>query len=295
MRGCSRGIIIMLVSMAIVIPLSILLIFLPMGYVMNTHASIWWLILPAALFLLILFGGGFLALYITFTKRKRRLDAVTAPFGLSGSQYQLWFRQYHGEYRGRRLAVYFSRGPVVEADIPLQIPTRLAVTLKANDSPMLAALFKRTPLDLNPLGLGDLLVYAHNDPWAHELLKQPGVGDLLRRLAAPGSFQRHDVILRPGGLRLRFYGSQSLMAFQFPLTAQELHQQVDALLDLADIMEKLPPPEVRTEESSAEQFERSFRAKSSSIMPMVTIGIVVFMVLVCAAAGIIAFVLVSLD
>jgi len=295
MRGCSRGIIIMLISAAIVIPLAILLVFLPMFYVMNSGASIWWLIIPSFLFLMILFGGGIGALYMVFTRRRRQLDDLVSPFGLRGSTHQLWFRQYHGEYRGRPLAIYFYRGPTVEIDIPLQIPTRLAVTLKENDSRLLASLFNRQPLDLSSAGLGDLLVYAHEEGWARQLLQQPGVADLVRRLVAKGSFLRHDLILRPGGLRLRFYGSQSMMAFQFPLSAAEMQQQVNDLVELADSLQKMPAPEVTIEESSAEQFERSFRQKSSTLIPLVTIIIVVGIIFVSAAAGLIAFVLVSLD
>ena len=91
-RGCGRSMVIQLIAVAIVIPLACVLIFIPLGFVGQGGQSIWFLIIPASLFLFILFGGGLAFVVVVMYRRIRELDALFTPLGLTGSLYQMFFR-----------------------------------------------------------------------------------------------------------------------------------------------------------------------------------------------------------
>ena len=99
-RGCWRSLTIQLIAIGIVVPLGCGLIFVPLWLVGRFDLSIWWLIVPAALFLLILIGGSVGLLGFVVYRRTRQLDEAVRPLGLTGSTYQLFIAavKIHGKY-----------------------------------------------------------------------------------------------------------------------------------------------------------------------------------------------------
>ena len=60
--------------------------------------------------------------------------------------------------------------------------------------------------------LDDLLVFPLDEDWMRALLAVPEAQDLLRRLVSfEGAFVRRHVLLRPGALTLKLYGSRRLI------------------------------------------------------------------------------------
>jgi hypothetical protein len=293
-RGCGRSLVIQVIAVVIVVPLACLLIFLPLSFVSRSNLSIWYLIIPASLFLLILFGGGAGAMAFVFTRRARHLDTVFTPLGLTGQLYQMFFRQYHGSVEGREVGVYLYRGPSLELDISTSLQTRLGVTQQQRDTLFLARLFNREPLSLTDPALDGLTVFALDEDWTRKLLARPGVPELLQRLAAfESSFTRRHVLLRPGWIRLHLFGSRNLLDFKFDITPEQGRQWLDDLATLARIAESLPAPQITDEESSAERLASSLRNRSPYLVPAITVGVILAVILCSVAVGVAAFLFAS--
>lgn len=286
--GCWRSLGIQLVSVLIVVPLFCLFIVVPL-YLVNQHdVDVWVLAVSAGLFLLLLWGGGAGYLVLTVTRRARRLDALFEPLGLSGSAYQLWFRQYHGSVAGREMAAYFRRGPTLEIEVPVPVQTRLSVTGRDVDTMMFAGLANRTPMDLADPSLDELAIFGLDEGWARTLLGRPEVADALRRLVRfEGFFLRRQVLLTPGWLTLRLHGNRNL--FRWDLDAGQVRGWFDALQELALAVEAAPAPRVTDEESGAERVARSIRGRRSTLMPALVIGGIVLPVLCLLAVGVAAY------
>jgi hypothetical protein len=273
--GCARAATIRIVAVIVVVPLFCILILLPLGLAIQTEVHPGWLAVPAGLFLLLLFGGGFGALAWILARRRKHLDAVCTPLGLRGSLYQMFFRQYHGEAAGRRVAVYFYRGPAVEVEVETSLPTRFAVTEGDAETAFLARLFDRQPLALDDAALDGLAVMGLDEGWARQLLAQPEVPALLRRLVTfPGTYTRRHVILRPGSLRLFLFGSGRLLDFSFDVTPEGFRSWVEDLLALVQAAEALPAPAITDEETSAERLARGLRERNPYLLPAITAGAV---------------------
>jgi len=276
------------------VPLACLLIFLPLSFVSRSNLSIWYLIIPASLFLFILIGGSIGMMFFVFARRARHLDTVFTPLGLTGQLYQMLFRQYHGSVEGREVGVYLYRGPSLELDISSSLQTRLGVTQKQRDTLFLARLFNREPLPLTDPALDGLTVFALDEDWARKLLARPGVPELLQRLAAfESSFTRRHVLLRPGWIRLHLFGSRNLLDFNFDITPEQARQWLDDLLALIRIAEGLPVPQVTDEESSAERLASSMRSRSPYLLPAITIGAILAVILCSVTVGVVAFLFAS--
>ncbi len=293
-RGCGRSLVIQLIAVAIVVPLACVLILLPLALVGRSNLSIWYLIIPASLFLLILFGGGAGGMVFVFTRRTRHLDTVFTPLGLTGQLYQLFFRQYHGSVEGREVGVYLYRGPSLELDISTSLQTRLGVTQQQRDTLFLARLFKREPLSLADPAMDGLIAFALDEDWTRALLARSETPKLLQRLAAfESSFTHRHVLLRPGWIRLHLFGSRNLLDFNFDITPEQARQWLDDLAALVRIAEGLPAPQVAAEESSAERLASSIRNRSPYLLPAITAVAILAMILCSVVIGVAAFIFAS--
>jgi len=284
-----RGLVVTLLSTVIVALLIGVLIFIPLGLVSNSDASIWVLIVPACLFLLILFGGGFGALAWTLHRRKRWLDTLFTPWGLAGSAYMLSGRQYQGRVQGREVTARFYRGPTLDLYVSTPLQTRLGIAEKNRTSLALAGMLGREPLALNDPDLDELSIFALDEQWAHSLLAGPEAKALLLRLMRAGDswVLMQQVYLQPGAFYLRLYRNKNL--FKYGIEPEEAQAWLDDLLALARIAEGLPAPQVTAEESGAERLVRSGR-----IFPVVLLTVVLLVGLpTCAlvAAATVFFVL----
>jgi hypothetical protein len=288
--GCLRSVFVQVIAVLIVVPLACVLIFIPLTLVNQSDLSIWWLIVPAGLFLLILVGGGIGGLVLVLSRRTRQLDALFAPLGLVGSLYSLTFRQYHGTVQGRNVAVYFYRGPALEIDVETDLQTRLAVTGQHADTNAIARLLNRQPLALTDPALSVFTAFGLDEAWSRELLAQEETPDLLERLIHfEGAFTRRHVILRPGWLRLHLFGSRNLFDLTLDAMPEQVQQWFDDLMALVRIAEALPAPQVTAEESSAERMARSLRSRNPYLVPLITIGVILAVFFCAIAVGVVAF------
>ncbi|RLC57318.1 MAG: hypothetical protein DRI80_15130 [Chloroflexota bacterium] len=259
-RSWFRGWLIYLVSAAIVVPLGCLLVFLPLGLVTRYDASIWVLIIPAALFFLILVGGGFGFLFWAIRRRAAQLDAAFTPLGLTGRREMLTMRSYHGEFRGREAHVHFRRGPTLEIYLGTPLQTRLSVDEPDRATTALAGWVNRHPLTLADPALGGLRVFALDEAWTRSLLADPRTPGLLQRLIKfEGPFLVRQVQLMPGSLVLRLHYSKRWLAFDVEVEPEQARQWFEDLAALADVAEALPPPQVTAEASALEQTLRTRR------------------------------------
>jgi hypothetical protein len=279
-----RGVVISLISTAIVIPLGCVLIFIPLWLVTQFDTNIWVLIISAALFLLILFGGGFSALALTLYRRKRWLDAVFTPLGLSGSAYMISGRQYQGTVDGREVTARFYRGPTLELYVGTPLQTRLGIAEKTKVGLALAGVFQRQPLSLEDPDLEGLSVFALDEDWARSLLSDPKAKVLLLRLMQAGESWTlmQQVHLRPGTFLLRLYRNKNL--FRYSVAPEEAREWLDDMLALARIAEALPAPQMTAEETSAERLVRTGRTTSIALIIVAAfLGIPVCLAVILAA------------
>ena len=284
-----RGVVISLLSTVIVVPLACVLIFIPLWFVTRSDASIWVLIVPAGLFLLILLGGGWGALAWTFYRRKRWLDSLFTPWGLTGSAYMISGRQYQGDARGREIIARFYRGPTLDLYVGTPLQTRLGIAEKSQTSLALAGMFGREPLSLADPDLDGLSIFALDEEWARSLLADPEAKALLQRLIRAGEswVLMRQVYLQPGAFHLRLYRNKNL--FKYGIEPEEAQEWLDDLVALARIAEGLPAPQVTAEESGAEQLVRSGRTFSITLIVVALLVGVPTCVLAVAAAVFFAF------
>ena len=283
-----RALVIGLLSTAVVVPLAVVLIFVPIWLVTRSDASIWVLIVPAGLFLLILFGGGFGGLAWSVRRRKRWLDSLFTPWGLTGSTYMVSGRQYQGTTAGREIIARFYRGPTLELYVGTPLQTRLGIARRSDTSLALAGMLGRQPLSLDDPDLDAWGVFALDEEWAHSLLADPEAKTLLQRLMRAGEswVLMPQVVLQPGMFHLRLYRNRNL--FKYGIEPEEARRWLDDLLALARIAEGLPAPRVTAEESGAEQFVRSGRV--AAVGPVVVALLVGIPVCVLALGAAVFFV-----
>ena len=125
-----RAIIISLISAVIAIPLICACIFIPIAIANQANdetTALLIMVIPACLFLLIMIGGSFGAVFFVFSRRARQYDGIFAPLGLEGKMYMLSGRRYQGAVQGRQMDVKVYRGPALDIQISTSLQTKLSV------------------------------------------------------------------------------------------------------------------------------------------------------------------------
>jgi hypothetical protein len=273
-----------MIATVVGLPLSCVLVIIPLWFVVEFDGGIWALIVPTSLYVLILLGGGFGGFAWVLQRRKRRLDAAFTPLGLEGERYLLTGRRYQGTVEGRRVDVRFYRGPMLELHVSTPLQTRFGVAEKGSTTLPLARLFGREPVDLDYPELRGLHVFALDEDWARSLLANPEARMVVRRLLQAGQSWAliQQVVLGPGAFRLRLYRNKHL--FKYEITSEETRRWFDDLLVLARAAESLPAPTVTAEESSAERLVRSGGAgRIGLIIVAVLVGIPACLMTLAAA------------
>jgi hypothetical protein len=269
-RAYMRSIIIMVISTAIVVPLFCVCIILPLGMYGQSDDNLWMMILGPVLFFLILNVGGIGGMIFVTKRRNNRMDAIFTPLGLTGSAYNLFFRQYHGMVRGRNVSIYFYRGPVLEVIASTTLQTRMGVT--RSTPAQIARWLGRETINITGLLPDDITVHTTDENWFRRMADEPGVRDLLDKLTGPQSFFvfRH-VVLAPGNLKLHFAGGTNL--FNFQLESDQTNGWLNDLLLLADLAERAPAPTLTETESELEKMAHAMR-KNSGYMKWIVAAIV---------------------
>lgn len=286
-RGCS----IQVISIAIAIPLLCLCIFVPLFFAnrpgVSSEASLWIMVVPASLFLLIMFGGGFGAIFYSIRRRTKWLDEAFASFGLEGSSYAVIGRQYHGTYRGREIDINFARGPMFNLYLSTPLQTRVSISDKEDVSKTLTGLFNKEPLEIPEAEQKKLTVFAEEEEWGTEFITHPDVIPIANGLIREEHpFLFRYVQLNPGVFLLRLYRSKKMLDFQF--TPEQAKHWVAELFRLAEIAESLSPPQ---EEIPIGELEHKLR-KGTSKINLVAWGIVLVIILggLCAAGVALLFI-----
>lgn len=246
-----------LMAVAIVLCLGGTCVFIPLGLVTRSDASIWVLIIPSVLYFLILNGGASGTLVWIARRRKRWLDGLFTPLGLTGERYNVMGRQYQGIVEGREVTARFFQGPTFEIYLSTPLQTRLGVAEAGSTTLSLAHLAGREPLALEDPDMSGLHAFALDEGWARVLLTDPEARTLVRRLMSAGESWAlvRQLILAPGAFCLRLYQNRNL--FKYDVTPAEAARWLDDLLALARIAEGMPAPRVTAEESSGERLART--------------------------------------
>ncbi len=204
--------------------------------------------------------------YFATHSRNAQFDARFGSLGLAGFPYALQYRRYDGTYGGRRFQGFFSRGPRVALEAEVAVWTRLGITAGAGDTKLLAGLSGEKPIRFAVPAFDGLDVYGKEEAWIRRFLAELGVPALLARLLLfEGAFARRQLVLRPGALNVTFHLSAAFMAW-IPSAAQ-VKDWADALLALAEIAERVPPPEVPVAPTRLEQRVDSVRRIGFALNP----------------------------
>jgi len=289
--GFARNILLQILIIAIVLPLGCLCVLLPTSLAISNssdNSSIILLAISLTLFITLIFGGTFSIAAWMVLSRKRQLDDAFTPLGLTGSLYLLNGRQYHGTVAGRRVDVYFYRGPMLDLYLSTPLKTRLSIGQKDSVGQAVAGLINRQPVNLNDPELSRLNVFPSDETWTRALLADPvAKGALLRLTSDEGPYELRQVHLQPEAFLLKLYHTD-----QKRITLENARQWLSDLTTLARIAESLPAPEKIIEASPLEKSTRVDRNKF--ILPIfgITCGIVAVLSL-CAIIPAIALALIE--
>jgi hypothetical protein len=259
-KDYQRSCLYQLIAVAIVVPLFVVCILLPLYFANRPGVSetefLLITIIPAALFLVVLFGGGFGFLFWSIRRRASWLDEIFISLGLKGKSYTFTGRQYHGKVRGRNVDVLFTRGPSLSIYISTDVFTSLTISDPVDVSQNIAKVLHKTPLDTHSK---DLTFFAKDEVWGKQLANDPEAHQLLKELI----FDEHPyhirhVLFEPGFILLRLYRSQKMFDFKIP--PEQGKRWVDKLLHLAEIAEGFEPPQVEMATSSVSTSIREGKA-----------------------------------
>ncbi|MBP7675016.1 MAG: hypothetical protein KBB14_01750 [Thermoanaerobaculia bacterium] len=284
-RGCLVGGVVTIYVFAIFIGFFLL----PLGRMHRTPGSD-----PKEIFLPIGIGAFFLMVlpailaYFGARARNTAFDRMFGSLGLAGFPYAVQYRRYEGTYGGRRFQGFFSRGPRFALEADVAVRTRFGITAGSGDTRLLAALAGKPPIRFAVPAFEGLDVFGEEEAWVRRVLSEPGVPALLGRLLRfQGPFARRQLVLRPGALNVTFHLSTAFMNW-IPSTAQ-IRDWADALVTLAEIVERVPPPEVAIAPTRLEQQVDSVRRMGFAVNPgALALGAMLVTTLAIAAiAGII--------
>lgn len=196
-------------------------------------------------------GAAAFSIWMVF-RRARRLDSAFTPLGLTGSAYFMNGRQYHGTVQGRRVDVYFYRGPALDIYVASPLKTRSMIGPRDSVGTAVNSMFNRRPIPFDDPELAPLNVFGQDEEWTRALLAEPAARDILLRLTGGGGpIELRQVHVQPDGLLLRHYRTK-----ESSVTPESARRWLDDLRGLARLAEALPPPRQTVEASKAERNAR---------------------------------------
>ena len=260
----SRGYLIGFISLLVGIPCVILFVIMLYENQIGNLSDLFLMI--GAIVWLVVFAGG-LILFITSTSRRRKkwLDHVLNPLGLSGNRYLINWWEYRGRYAGRSVKARFYKGPTFDLIFSTSLMTHFGVTKPNEWDSWLAAHLNKTPVAIpDPLFTG-FTAFASDEEWFNQLYARPSLSAALLRLLTVGAEWAlvRQVILAPGEIRLSLYRNKNLLAYD--LLTEEVKSWMDDLTALLDDAESAPPPRVQEQLSRLEQSARSGRLSRRAV------------------------------
>jgi len=285
-KDFQRGCLYQVIALVIILPLFAACILIPLFFANQPGISkskmLLTLIVPAALFLLVLFGCAFGFLFWSLRKRANWMDDIFVPLGLHGRSYAVSGRQYHGQVRGRNVDVLFTRGPMLSIYVSADVFTRAGFSNPEDVSQGLAKMFNKTALDW---GNDALTVYSQEDAWGRAFIDQQEAQDTLQDLILTDTpFAIHQILVEPGYLMLRLYRTNAM--FDFTISPEQGKHWVERLIRLAELAERQPTPE---EPLAVSALSSSLRKGRAAKWGWVIVGGIVLMMLCIGvlAAGVI--------
>jgi len=182
---------------------------------------------------------------------------------------------FTGQFHGRRVDAYLTRGPRFDLYVEAGTHTRLTVGNPERLTEMVGKLANQPPLQLNDPAYQDLRVYPQDETWAQSYLDDPSVRDAIHEVtAAQSPSERRYFVISPGSIALRIH-----YARLDAINADSLLRWLEALLTLARVAESLPPPAQVAEISRMERYARTNRA----VLLLPVLGVVIAIVLATLA------------
>lgn len=206
-------------------------------------AFLLWLALALLPFLLLV-GGGVGTAAVIVWRRGCWLDGLFAPLGLESGSYTMVGRQYHGRYRDRQHDIFFYRGPGLLFYVSADTGTRLSAAVQDEAIPQLTRMFNGRPLEHNQPALAGVTIFAHDENWGRAFVGDPAVQQALNQLIlGQDRFVFRQVYVWPDAVCLNLYRTNQML--RFDLEAERVTEWSAGLLQLAEAVEKLPPPAER--------------------------------------------------
>ena len=261
----SRALLIALVALLLVIPSVIL--FIALFYENhNADLSDTFLIAAGVIWMVVFIGGLLLLIGLTSRRRKKWLDRVFNPLGLTGHRYMLNWWQYQGRVSGRQVTARFYRGPTLDLIVNTPLKTRFGFSTPNELGEKVADALNRSLTVLQSSELNGITVWALDEAWLARLLESAEFVDCVSRLLQAGESWAliRQVILTPEQIRLTLYRNQNL--FEYDFSAQEVQTWLDDLMRLLRIAESAPPPIIAAELTSLEKQARSGKLTRRAIL-----------------------------
>ena len=265
-RGCLRSLAAMVVGGVLGVILVAVVLWLIQGGTVAPRSFRFTLALlvPQAFIVLPVLAG-----ILWIAARGRRLDRAFEPLGWDGRQFGPTLRRWLGEFRGRAVQVWFSKGPTLEVYVDCSPATR-AIVHEGGPivSAIAGALDKRGPLDPSPLPIEGVSVVAYDEDWFRALLGRSRAAGAVTELMADDPRTATAVTVLPGSVRLmrRFMPVRELRAETFAAW-------LNRLVDLAEEIDRAGPSSDGLKETRLEAWARLRRGK---YVRRVLIGLALF-------------------
>lgn len=252
----SRSFLIGFIALLIVIPAAILFIVLLYENNHNTISDTF-LILAGIIWMGTFLGGMALFISTTSHRRKKWLDSVFNPLGLSGRRYMINWWQYNGMYAGREITARFYKGPTLDLILSTSLQTRFGVATPNEIGEALASELNKPTVRVSAPELQGMNVFALDEAWFNRLCESTEFKGCLARLLQAGDSWAliQQVILTPGQLQLTLYRNKNL--FKYDFSAAEVKIWVEDLSTLLGIAETSPAPLIKAELTNLEKTARS--------------------------------------
>jgi len=283
-----RGCVLQIVVSIVVVALSVPCIFVPLYIANNTRnnaAAFWIMAIPMSAFVLFILGGSVGVAMFFLMRRTSQLDEAFKPLGLDGKMYLTNGRQYHGTVQGRRVDIYFYRGPTLEIFVEANVKSRIGIGVKSSIGAAVGGMINRQPLELGDADYAPFSIYANDPQWAQDIFADPAFKQPVVRLVTnPTSHGLYNVIIAPGSAQIqRRYISTNA------ITLDSVREWINNLIAIAGIVEAQPAPQKVEEESASSRKMRVDRDAFNLPWILGTIGF--FIVLAVCFGGIMIVIL----
>jgi hypothetical protein len=235
-RNMIFSIIVLVVGLCIGIPAVCGLIYLAMTAVQSDTGMII-MIICGALLILGIFSASAAVIFLVPMVRNRKVDAYFEVLGLKGSAYALFFRQYHGSYKGYSVYAKYYRGVNIELLVQSPLNTRMAIGTRSGLGVALSGVLGLKEMELEAPEFAAFAASAHDEQWAQSLISSPDVRTLIVKLLAHvHATELRSLIVQPDGVKLSITHT-----YMDILNAENVQSWFDDLLIIVEEAENLPP------------------------------------------------------